>query len=117
MHIVMTMGGFSATYMNSQLALAHHGLKVVIKNAKHVSEARLIESLSKTFAIRLARGTKVFVNNVQIQKPEDFDSRQFKLFDLKGGIPVNGNLTNVEKPKSNNISIFVKHVFVEEKCT
>jgi hypothetical protein len=115
MHIVMTMGGFSATYMNSQLALPHHGLKVIIKNAKHVSEARLIESLSKTFAIRLARGAKVFVNNVQIQKPEDFDSKQFKLFDLKGRIPVNGNLTNVEKPKSNNISIFVKSVFVEEK--
>ena len=34
---------------------------------------------------------------------------------LNGGISVYGNLKNVEKPKQNNIGIFVKRVFVEEK--
>ena len=51
MHIVMTMEGFTATYMNSHLALPHHGLKVIIKRAKQISEARLIDMVSKTFAI------------------------------------------------------------------
>jgi hypothetical protein len=48
-------------------------------------------------------------------KPEGFDSHQFKLFDLKGEISVYGNLKNPEKPKTNNIAIFVKRVFVEDK--
>jgi hypothetical protein len=109
------MDGFTVEYKDSLLVLPHRGLKVVIKRAKHISEARLIDMVSKTFAIRLARGAKIFVNNIQVHKPQEFDSRQFKLFDLKGGISVYGNLKNVEKPKPNNIEIHVKRVFVEEK--
>ena len=50
--------------MNSNIALPHHGLKVVIKHAKRpiVQDNKLIEYLSKTFAIRIARGAKIFVN-------------------------------------------------------
>jgi Histidine kinase-, DNA gyrase B-, and HSP90-like ATPase len=115
MHVVMTMDGFSVQYKDSLLILPHRGLKVVIKRAKQISEVRLIDMLSKTFAIRLARGAKVFVNGKQVHKPEGFDSRQFKLFELKGQISVYGNLKNPEKPKTNNISIFVKRVRVEDK--
>jgi Histidine kinase-, DNA gyrase B-, and HSP90-like ATPase len=114
MHIVMTMDGFTVEYKNSLLILPHRGLKVVIKRAKHISEARLIDMLSKTFAIRLARRAKVFVNGKQVHKPEGFDPHQFKLFDLEDGIPVYGHLKHVEKPKPNNIAIFVKRVFVED---
>jgi ribosomal protein L19E len=39
------------------------GLKIVIKKAKHVSESRLRETLSKTFALRIAHGANVFVND------------------------------------------------------
>ncbi|MDQ6667532.1 MAG: hypothetical protein M3Y53_04800, partial [Thermoproteota archaeon] len=121
MHILMTddMGpaGFSTRYMNSQLALPHHGLKVVIKNAKKpvVSDTRLIEYLSQIFAIRIARGAKVLVNGQQVCKPVNFDSNQYPLFELDGGTQISGNLKHVEKPKINNIVVFVKKVRVVEK--
>lgn len=59
MKIVMTMDGFTAEYKDSSLILPHRGLKVVIKRVKHVSEARLIDMLRKTFALKLARRAKV----------------------------------------------------------
>jgi hypothetical protein len=45
MHIVMKMEGFTVEYKDSLLVLPHRGLKVVIKKAKHISEARLIDIL------------------------------------------------------------------------
>ena len=46
-------------FMNSQLALPHHGLKVVIKRAKKITpEGKVMEYLSKIFALRIARGAK-----------------------------------------------------------
>ena len=103
--------------MNSDIALPHHGLKVVIKHAKKpiVQDNRLKDYLSKTFAIRIARGAKIFVNGIQIHKPEGFDSSQYKLFELTNGTKVVGNLKSVEKPKPSNIEINVKQVFVDSK--
>jgi hypothetical protein len=115
MYIVMTMNGFTPEWMNSELALSHHGLKIVIKKAKRVSESRLIETLGKTFALRIADGANIFVNGAPVRKPEEFDPKQSKLFDVETGIPVYGNLKRVEEPNTNNIQIFVKGVFVEEK--
>ena len=45
MQIIMTFGGFKPKYMNSDIALPHRGLKIVIKNPKRpiVPETRLIE--------------------------------------------------------------------------
>src|SRR2546423_15634860 len=99
--------------MNSQLALPHHGLKVVIKGAKKIiPEGRVIEYLSKVFALRIARGAKIFVNNNQVNDPELFDSNQGRelLFELNGGTKIYGNLKHVEKPKTDNIDIFVKNI-------
>ena len=117
MQIIMTFSGFYEKYVNSNIALPHHGLKVVIKHAKRpiVQDNKLIEYLSKTFAIRIARGAKIFVNGKQIHKPEGFDSSQFELFELTNGTKVFGNLNSVDKPKPNNIEIFVKQVFVDSK--
>jgi hypothetical protein len=115
--VLMTMEGFKQKYINNKAALEHHGLKIVIKRAKRptVTDTRLIEYLSKVFAIRIARGLKLFVNNIQVHKPDEFDSRQHELFRLRDGTPIFGNLKNVEKPRLNNIDIFVKNVFVMEK--
>ena len=67
--------GFHEEFMNSELALYHHGVKVVIKHAKRsiVQENKLKDYISKTFAIRIARGAKIFVNGIQIHKPDRFD--------------------------------------------
>jgi hypothetical protein len=117
MRITMNFEGFNVKYMNSDMALSHRGLKVIIKHAKKpiVQDGKLIEYLSKTFAIRIARGAKIFVNKIQLHKPEGFDSAQFKLFELTNGSKVFGNLNSVEKPKPNNIEIAVKRVFVDSK--
>ena len=75
MYIVMTMDGFSVKHINSDIALPHHGLKVIIKRAKKpvVQDSRLIEYLSRRFAIRIARGLKIFVNGIAVHKPDGFD--------------------------------------------
>ncbi len=120
MKVIMTptlKEGFHEEFMNSEVALHHHGVKVVIKHAKRsiVQENKLKDYISKTFAIRIARGAKIFVNGIQIHKPDRFDSSQYKLFELTNGTKVFGNLKSVEKPKYNNIDIFVKRVFVDSK--
>jgi hypothetical protein len=100
-------------HMNSDLALNHRGTKVVIKQAKRLQESNVIDYLSRSFALRIARGAKIFVNGKQVFKPIDFDSRQFHLFTLANGVKVFGNLKSVENPKADNIDILVKGVFVQ----
>jgi Histidine kinase-, DNA gyrase B-, and HSP90-like ATPase len=117
MQIMMRIDDFHEKYVNSNIALPHHGLKVVIKHAKRsiVQDNKLKDYISKTFAIRIARGAKIFVNRIQIHKPEGFDSSQSRLFELINGTKVVGNLKSIEKPKPSNIEIFVKQVFVDSK--
>ena len=113
----MTMEGFKATYINNIDALPHHGLKIVIKRGKRyiVSDTRLIEYLSEVFAIHLVRGLKLYLNGIQVHKPDGFDSEQFELFRGHGGAIAYGNLKHVEKPPINNIQIRVKNVLVVKK--
>jgi hypothetical protein len=115
--ILMTMDGFQHRYLNSTDALAHRGLKIVIKRAKRpiISDVRLIEYLSKVFAIRIARGLKLYVNNMEVHEPQGLDVEQYELFRLGDGTAVFGNLKPIEKPRLNNIDIFVKEVFVSDK--
>jgi hypothetical protein len=119
MKIQMTdeLDGFTMEPINNVDALSHPGLKVVIKKAKKklISDNILTEYLSKAFAIRISRGAKIFVNNKQVMKPSGFDSREYPLFQLDDGTWIKGNLKAVEKPEINNISIFVKNVFVDSK--
>ncbi|MDQ6864375.1 MAG: hypothetical protein M3044_11180 [Thermoproteota archaeon] len=115
--VLMTMEGFKHRFINNIDALPHHGLKIVIKRAKRpmVSDTRLIEYLSKVFAIRIARGLKLYVNNILVCKPHGFDSKQYELFRLQDGTAVFGNLKHIEKPPLDKIDIFVKNVFVVDK--
>jgi hypothetical protein len=99
MKVVMTDGfdGFTVDYLK---ALDHPGVKVAIKQAKKklITEGELMKYLSKVFAIRIARGAKIFVNGNRVTKPEGFDSREYSLFQLDDGTWVKGNLKAVEKP-------------------
>jgi hypothetical protein len=123
MILVMRKGGFeSPIHKDSTKVLPHRGLKVVIKNARKevLSERTIKEYIAKVFAIRIARETRILVNNNPTHKPDDFDcSHETELFSLdildSEGKPiiVRGQLNAVNKPKANNIDIFVKHIFVE----
>jgi hypothetical protein len=119
MKIVMTdeLHGFTCQYLNNIDVLPHPGVKVVIKHArkKLITEGELIKYLSKVFAIRIARGAKIFVNGNRVTKPEGFDSREYILFQLDDRRGVKGNLAAVEKPQLNNLDIFVKNVYVDSK--
>jgi len=60
MKVIMTptlKEGFHEEFMNSEVALHHHGVKVIIKHAKRskVQENKLKDYISKTFAIRIAK--------------------------------------------------------------
>jgi hypothetical protein len=114
MYVAMTFEGFTEPeYQNSSLVLPHHGLKVVIKHAKKLRVTDLRNYLSKTFAIRLDRGTKIILNDEPVHSPDGFDSKWDELFVLGNGSKVMGNLVHVERPEQNNIDIFVKRVFVD----
>jgi hypothetical protein len=117
MKIIMTDDGFAMEPINNVDALSHPGVKVVIKKAKKklISETALMEYLSKTFAIRIARGAKIFLNNNLIPKPEGFDANEYPLFQMHDGAWIKGNLKVKEKPEINNIGIFVKNVLVDSK--
>jgi hypothetical protein len=118
LHIILTddPNDVKIDHMNSQLALPHRGLKVVIKQAKKIiSESRVREYLQKVFALRIARGAKIFVNGNRIIEREGFDPTEYPLFQLDNGTKIYGNLKKVEKPKTDNIDIFVKKVFVGSK--
>jgi hypothetical protein len=67
MQVFMTMDGFSEIYKDSQLVLPHRGLKVIIKKAKRSSpdSRKIIEYLSKNFALRIAGGAKIFVDEME----------------------------------------------------
>jgi Histidine kinase-, DNA gyrase B-, and HSP90-like ATPase len=119
MKIVMTdeLDGFTSDPINNIDALPHPGVKLVIKQArkKLITEGELMKYLSKIFAIRIARGAKIFVNGNRVTKPEGFDSKEYPLFQLDDGTAIKGNLKAVEKPQLNNIDIFVKNVYVDSK--
>lgn len=118
MRVTMTMENFSAKYMNSNVALPHHGLKVTIKQAKKSDTPetkRLVDYLGRVFAIRIARGAQIYVNGERVPKAENFDSHQYELFKLDNGRSVYGNLKSVSKPRTSNIDFCVKQLFVESK--
>ena len=123
MILVMRRAGFEPpVHKDTTRVLAKKGMKVVIKKARKEiqNERTVIDYLSKVFAIRIARGAKIFVNGTQVHKPDDFDcSDERVLFYLDSPdndgsqITVRGQLSIVNKPKVNNIQTFVKHVYVE----
>jgi hypothetical protein len=103
-------------YLNGDRVLPHKGLKVVIKDIKKpFSTQKMIDKLSKWFALKIARGYKLYVDDIQVQKPDNFDSRQYPLFRLDNGCEVYGNLKAVEKPRQENIDIFIDQVNIEAK--
>ncbi|NAL77292.1 ATP-binding protein [Nitrososphaera sp. AFS] len=115
LHIILTddPNDVKIDHMNSQVALPHRGLKVVIKRAKKiVPENRVKEYLSKTFALRIAGGAKIFVNGTRVMEPEGFDPEGSPLFQLRDNTWIYGKLKKVEKPKTDNIDIFVKKIHV-----
>jgi hypothetical protein len=123
MILIMRKAGFEPpTHKDSTKILPHRGLKVVIKNARKevLNEKAIREYLAKVFAIRIARGARILLNNEQVHKPTGFDcSHEEDLFRLdvvdNDGNPiiVRGQLSQTTKPKSNNIDFYVKHVLVE----
>jgi hypothetical protein len=102
-------------YMDSTDVLPHRGMKVVIcQLIKPMNTHKLIEYLSKRFALKIARGYKIYVDDILVKKPESFDSKhQPVLFSLDNGIEVYGNLKHVDKPRNENIDILVNQVYIE----
>jgi hypothetical protein len=79
-----------------------------------MNTSKLIDYLSKRFALKIARGYSIFVDDRPVRKPTTFDSRnQPVLFRLDNGIEVYGNLTNIDKPRNENIDILIDQVYIE----
>ena len=108
--------GFVTETMNTVEALEHPGVKVVIKNAKDIlpRDSSLMHYLSKVYAIRIAKGAKIFLNGNKILQPEDFDPKDSPLFVMDDGTIISGNLKAADKSQSNNIQVFIKTIFVDD---
>ncbi len=107
---------YDVEWMNTIEALSHPGCKVVIKNAKYNKlppVAKFIAYLSNTYAIRIGRGTQIFLDGNRIAKPEGFDSRKYPLFNLDNGDVIEGNSKANDKTEGDNVSIFIKDILVE----
>jgi hypothetical protein len=102
-------------YLDSADVLSHRGMRVIIRQLiKPMNTSKLISYLSKRFALKIARGYKIFVDDISVPKPDTFDStHQPVLFRLDNGVEVYGNLTNVDKPRNENIDILVNQVYIE----
>lgn len=115
--VIMTFDGFAQEHMDTTEALEHPGVRVVIKHCKWQmlpKEGDLIKYIAKMFAIRIARGTKIFLDGNRISGPEGFDSRQYPLFDLDDGTTVMGNFWANDKPEQKNVWAFNKNILVED---
>ena len=61
-------------YLDSADVLPHRGMKVVIRQLiKPMNTGKLIDYLSKRFALKIARGYKIVVDDILVPKPETFD--------------------------------------------
>ena len=84
----MTKEGFDVEGVDTTEALPHSGVRVVIKNARSQSitkrkRGKLRKYLAKMFAIRIGRGTKIFLDGSKITAPEGFESKAEYLFTLE----------------------------------
>lgn len=102
-------------YLDSSDVLPHQGMKVVIAQLdKPITTNKLVDYLSKRFPLKIARGYKIYVDDILVTKPDTFDStHQPLLFRLENGAQVYGNLSNVDKPRNENIDIMVNQVYIE----
>jgi hypothetical protein len=105
---------YKIQHMDSINALSHPGLKVEIIEAKPITTNRLSNLVSKWFAVHVARDVQIIIDGQRVRKPDGFDSREEPLFRLDDGSEISGNLKHVEKPKSNNIEIRVRGVFIQD---
>ena len=101
---------------DSQYVLPHQGLKVVIRQLNKIySTNKLIDYVSDRFALKIARGYKIYVDDKLVQKARlGFDNKhQTILFRLNNGAKVYGSLFAVDKPKARNIDVLVRQVKIE----
>ena len=117
--VTMTEKGFHPEYVNDIEALPHPGVRVVIKHCRWdmlPRESELIKYIAKMFAIRISRGTKIFLDGNRILHPEGFDSDIGKepLFYLDNGDGIWGNIKASDKPEQKNIWVANKNIFVDD---
>jgi len=101
--------------MDSEQVLIHRGMKVIIRQLNRpISTSKLIEFMGKWFALKIARGYKIFVDDIQVRKPNRFKTdHQETLFRLDNGAEVYGQLENADKPKPENVDILVNQVNIQ----
>jgi hypothetical protein len=101
--------------LDSKQAVEHRGMRVIIRQLnKPISTNRLIEHVGRWFFLKIARGYKIFVDDIQVHKPENFKTdHQETLFRLDNGCEVYGQLEYIDKPKPENLDILVNQVNIQ----
>lgn len=109
--IIMTPKDFDVETKSKDRFLAHKGTRVVIPKPKEVPQIEALSKyLEKIFALRIARGTELFLNGSKLKSrlepKEEFVCR------LKGGVDVGGNL-KADKRSHGMVDLYIRHVFVK----
>ncbi len=113
MDIVMTPKNFEYDIKSATKFLDHQGTRIIIPNPKGVPPTdELSNFLKKTFGLRIAKGTQIFLNGVMLESSSKIEPKGKFLFRLTGGkVDVEGNL-KADKKGRGSVDVYVRHVFV-----
>jgi hypothetical protein len=98
--------------------LKDRGTKVIIQNPFPIKVPCIKELkhyLQDIFSLRIINGIKIILNDEELRASRELDPEEHHLFDLKGDIPVTGNLKpNNEKKKRGKVQILIDHLVVKQ---
>ena len=110
LNIVMTPIDFDYDIGGPSKFLDHQGTKIIIDNPIEVPPTdELDEYLKKTFALRIAKGCELILNDAKLTSKVDPEGRL--LCRLGGAIDVTGALKS-DKRAHGSVDVYVEHVYV-----
>ena len=113
LNIVMTPLDFDYDIGGSGKFLGHEGTKIIIDNPTEIPPTdELSDYLKKTFALRIAKGCELVLNDATLTSK--VDPAEHLLCRLEGAVDVTGNL-KADKRGHGAVDIYVEHVFVMQE--
>src|SRR2546425_4989146 len=96
-HLVMTSEYIDVQHGAAQRILPHQGTRIMISNPKDIPAIdELSHYLRRTFGLRIAKGTQIFLNGIEL-KSNLTDTGEKFLFRCTGNVDVSGSLRQDEK--------------------
>ena len=111
--ILMTPEYFDCDTKSAARYLDHRGTKIIIPNPVEVPIIpELQKYLARAFGLRIARGSVITVNGLDLAAKSGIETEERLVCRLKGGADVTGNIK--EDTRGHGVlDVYIKHVFVQ----